>query len=189
MFYEPLPEVVEFSKQLKQLKLERILDLGCGSGRHAVYLKQQGFDVWGLDNAPAGLRLTREWLANEGLAAPLILADVYSPFPFPDASFDAILSTRVIHHSYHEQVLGTVNEMKRVLRKGGAIHLAVPGVEKRRDRIKLVAEHTYVPVSGREKGIPHYIFSKDELNGLFADFSMCEVTTLDDRLNVLRAVK
>jgi SAM-dependent methyltransferase len=189
VFHEPLPEVIHFAEWLKVMELYRVLDLGCGTGRHTVYMKQQGFDAWGLDNAPVGLKLTQDWLGQEELSAPLVLADVYQPFPFPDGFFDAIISTRVIHHSFHDRVLGAVGEMQRVLKKGGAVLLAVPGADKRRDKTKEVAPHTYVPVEGREKGIPHYIFSPDELKSLFANFSLCEVAVLEDRLNVLRAVK
>lgn len=189
MFNEPLPEVIQFAEWLKVMELHKVLDLGCGSGRHMVYMKQQGFDCWGLDNAPAGLHLTQDWLNQEHIFAPLALADVYSPFPFPDGMFDAILSTRVIHHSYHDKVLGTVGEMKRVLRKGGAILLAVPSLERRNVKSRRVAERTYVPIGGREKGIPHYIFSAEELKDLFSDFSLCDVTVVEERLNVLRAVK
>ena len=189
VFEEPLPEVIQFAEWLKVLELKRVLDLGCGSGRHVIYLKKQGFDVWGLDNAPAGLHMAKDWLRQEKLAAPLVLADVHRSFPFCDNAFDAILSTRVIHHAMREKALSAVHEMKRVLRPGEALLLAVPGSEKRKDCSELVAPQTYVPLEGREKGIPHYLFTPDELRGLFADFKMCDVTVVEERLNVVRAMK
>ena len=43
------------------------LDLGSGTGTHVVYLVQSGFSVFGLDNSPEGIAITRRWLAEEGL--------------------------------------------------------------------------------------------------------------------------
>lgn len=189
VFHEPLPEVIHFAEWLKVMELNRVLDLGCGSGRHMVYLLGQEFDAWGLDNAPAGLRLAQDWLNQEDYSTPLVLADVYDPLPFPDGFFDAILTTRVIHHAFRDRVLGAVSEMQRVLKKGGAVLLIVPATEKRTDKTELVAPQTYVPVEGREKGIPHYLFTADELRNLFVDFSLCEVTVVEERMHVLRAVK
>lgn len=189
VFHEPLPEVIHFAEWLKVMELNRVLDLGCGSGRHMLYLLQQQFDAWGLDNAPAGLRLTQDWLHQEDYSAPLVLADAYDPLPFPDGFFDALLTTRVIHHAFRERVLGAVGEIQRVLKKRGAVLLIVPATEKRSDKIEPVAPQTYVPVEGREKGIPHYLFTAEQLKTLFADFSLCEVTLVDEHMHVLRAVK
>jgi len=189
VFIEPLPEVVLFAEWLKVMELRRVLDLGCGSGRHLVHLARNGFEAWGLDNAPVGLRLSTEWLKQEQLAAPLVLADVYDPLPFPTGFFDAVISTRVIHHAFRQRVLAATRELQRVLKKGGAVLLAVPGANKRRDRTKQIDPQTYVPLEGRERGIPHYLFSPVELKALFAGFSLCEVEVMENRVNVLRAVK
>jgi SAM-dependent methyltransferase len=37
----------------------RVLDIGCGAGRHALYLQDQGFDVYGIDNSPGALEVCR----------------------------------------------------------------------------------------------------------------------------------
>jgi SAM-dependent methyltransferase len=37
----------------------RVLDIGCGAGRHALYLQGQGFDVHGIDNSPGALEVCR----------------------------------------------------------------------------------------------------------------------------------
>jgi len=43
----------------------RVLDLGCGVGRHLVYLSSQGFEMHGLDLSPAGVeRCQKELLRN-----------------------------------------------------------------------------------------------------------------------------
>ncbi len=37
----------------------RVLDIGCGAGRHALYLQQKGFDVTGIDNSPGAIRVCK----------------------------------------------------------------------------------------------------------------------------------
>jgi len=37
----------------------KVLDIGCGAGRHALYLQGQGFDVHGIDNSPGALEVCR----------------------------------------------------------------------------------------------------------------------------------
>jgi hypothetical protein len=65
-FNEPHQALPGFVEQLNQAGAQCVLDLGCGSGRHVVYLAQQGFEVYGLDNSPNGLELTQRWLSEAG---------------------------------------------------------------------------------------------------------------------------
>jgi SAM-dependent methyltransferase len=93
----------------------RLLDLGCGSGRHVVHLAKEGFKVHGTDISPTGLRMTRDWLVEEGLVAGVVLADMRRPLPFCDGAFEGLLSTQVIHHAPIAAVRGTIREIWRVL--------------------------------------------------------------------------
>jgi cyclopropane fatty-acyl-phospholipid synthase-like methyltransferase len=93
LFAEPSPQAISFTKQLLDHDLSSVLDIGCGAGRHAVYMAQKGLRVTGMDNAPTALSLTRQWLDKEGLHAGLVLADTRNVLPFQSNSFDALIST------------------------------------------------------------------------------------------------
>lgn len=54
----------------------RVLDVGCGPGRHALALARRGFDVVGVDHSPEFIRLAREAAGREGLAVELEELDV-----------------------------------------------------------------------------------------------------------------
>lgn len=62
----PHSEVVE---AVKLIPPGRVLDLGCGKGRNALYLNLKGFDVTAWDRNPASLAQLNQIIADEGLSA------------------------------------------------------------------------------------------------------------------------
>ncbi|MBM3315487.1 methyltransferase domain-containing protein, partial [candidate division WOR-3 bacterium] len=48
-----------FEKRAMRLVRGRVLDVGCGAGRHALYLQSRGFDVTGIDSSPLAARVCR----------------------------------------------------------------------------------------------------------------------------------
>jgi len=74
---------------------KRVLDAGCGSGRHAYYAAQFGADVWAIDIGPA-VEVARGNTLDSG-RVHVIQADLNN-LPFPTESFDFIYSIGVLHH-------------------------------------------------------------------------------------------
>ncbi|MCK4283288.1 MAG: class I SAM-dependent methyltransferase [Candidatus Brocadiae bacterium] len=154
-----------------------ILDLGCGDGRHLVFFARRGYLMHGQDIAPTAIRLADEWLAGENLSADLKAGDM-THIRWPDASFDAMLCIQVVNHHRIRQIRQTVAEIHRVLREGGLLFLTVaterrpprPGAPKAVE----VEPHTYVPLEGHEKGVPHHQFDTQELRYEFRRFIVCE---------------
>ena len=66
---------------------ERVLDVGCGPGRHALAFARRGFDVVGIDRSPDFLRLARDAATADGLTAEFVALDVR------DLSFGAEFDT------------------------------------------------------------------------------------------------
>ena len=58
-------DISKILSSFKKHKVKRILDLGCGSGRHTIYFAKRGFDVYGIDVARAGINITRSWLKKK----------------------------------------------------------------------------------------------------------------------------
>ena len=44
-----------------------ILDIGCGTGEHALFFAGEGYEVWGIDSAPMAIQKAREKAAGRGL--------------------------------------------------------------------------------------------------------------------------
>ena len=189
---EPAARVIQFAEKLRARGARSILDLGCGSGRHVVHMSKIGLRVTGLDNAPTALKLTREWLQQEQLESNLILADMRQPLPFGNDSFDAVLSTQVIHHALLATVIATAQEIQRVVCSGGVVLISVPArkaIEEDAPAHNEIEQNTFVPTSGGEKGLPHHLFTPDEFRLLFPQFEVLDLQVIDNRIIALTASK
>lgn len=170
--HEDIPGIVQF---LKDKGANTILDLGSGSGRHIVYLTQSGFSVFGLDNSPEGIELTRQWLAEAGLEADLRLQSMTNRLPYENAFFDAVISIQVIHHADTAPIRSIVQEITRVLKKGGFLFVTVPKLRNQGESFEQIEPYTFIPLDGPEKGLPHHYFTPDELREVFGDFVITDI--------------
>jgi len=156
--------------------VRRILDLGCGDGRHLVYFAQLGYHMYGQDIAPTAVELAQVWLARESLSADLVSGDM-TRILWPDSMFDAVLCLQVINHHRIGEIRRTIEEIRRSLRNGGFLFLTV-GIDLplRPDapRAIEVEPGTYVPTEGHETGVPHHEFTMAELLHEFRRFSIRE---------------
>ncbi len=191
-FLEPLPHAVGFTKHLLERGLSSALDIGCGGGRHVIHMAKLGLRAAGLDNAPTALSMTRQWLNQEKLDARLLLGDMRVSLPFASNSFDAVLSTQVIHHALLATVIGTAREIERIVRPQGMILLSIPA---RRPSMTESAEHvllepnTYAPTDGEEKGLPHHFFTPEEFRDIFPNFDVLDLRMENGKVIILEAIK
>ena len=185
-FEKPHRDLPKIAKILKKANARKVLDLGCGTGRHLVYLAKQGLDVYGTDISGVAIKMSKEWLKNEKLAATLKIHDMTEKLPFKDNFFDGIVAIQVIHHANIETIQKIISEIYRVLNKGGLVFVTVPayngpitGVRKGSWTMKKIASRTYIPLDGIEKGLPHYFFRQKELVREFKKFKI-EKTYFDN---------
>jgi len=103
---------------------QHVLDLGCGTGTLAIMAKQTqpGAEVVGLDADPDMLKVAK--YKSSQLNAP-VKFDVgfTNKLPYPDASFDRVLSSIMIHHLKTPDKETTAPEVFRVLKPGGQLHI------------------------------------------------------------------
>ena len=183
LWKEPHESVVDFFGGLAEpAKQWRILDLGCGTGRHLVFLETLGCQTYGMDISPTGIQYSRKWLQENGLTARVLMADMTS-LPYASASFQVIISTYVIHHNTLADIRRTIQEMFRLLTPGGRILVSVPSTRGyRHDKGEPLEPGTVIPDIGQDCGIPHHYFSLEELALEFAAFIIQEVK-LNEEMN------
>ncbi|SHH23299.1 class I SAM-dependent methyltransferase [Halobaculum gomorrense] len=94
----------------------RVLELGCGSGRHLAHLHAAGFsDLAGVDINPDSFDVLREEypdLADAGSFHAGAIADVLPGFD--DREFDAVYSVETLQHVHPEEMSPTFDEVARV---------------------------------------------------------------------------
>ena len=111
-----------------------VLDLGCGTGRHSLWLAGAGARVTGVDFSEGMLNEARR---KHGASAVRFLAhDLHQPLPFEAAAFDRVVSGLVLEHLHDLRFV--FGEARRVLKPAGravisAMHPAMylKGVEAR----------------------------------------------------------
>jgi ubiquinone/menaquinone biosynthesis C-methylase UbiE len=103
---------------------ERVLEIGCGTGSLLLLVKkaQPTADVVGLDPDPNALAIARRKARRAGVELSLDqgFADA---LPYPDASFDRVLSSFMFHHLSRDVKEKTLREVRRVLKPGGRFHM------------------------------------------------------------------
>ena len=112
---------------------DRVLDLGCGAGRHAFESFRRGAHVVAFDYDDAELKDVKAMFGAIGEAE----ADTLPPtswggctngdarmLPFPDACFDKVIAAEVLEHIVDDEV--AMAELARVLKPGGVMAVTVP---------------------------------------------------------------
>jgi tellurite methyltransferase len=175
---EPDRRVRDLVPELRRRAVSDVLDLGCGVGRHALYLAEEGFEVVGTDASEAGIARAREVAERSGLAARFQVKGFLN-LSFDDRSFDYVVAWNVIYHGDAAVVSRCLDEVRRVLRPGGIYQSTMlskrnaafgKGVE--------VSTDTFVDDSDSgDKGHPHFYCDARTMLALHEGF---EALSLDD---------
>ncbi|GAC1341097.1 MAG: class I SAM-dependent methyltransferase [Candidatus Dormibacteria bacterium] len=112
---EPDPLVVEMAGPLA---VGHAVDLGCGTGRHAIWLAQRGWTVTGVDASAVGLQQAAARAASLGIDLTLVQADLADYRP-PAKGFDLVLLANV--HPTAEQRAATLAQAARAVAPGGRL--------------------------------------------------------------------
>jgi ubiquinone/menaquinone biosynthesis C-methylase UbiE len=115
------PEAESFVARIGLEPGARVLDIACGTGNVTIPLARRGVMVTGLDMTPRLLEEARARATSEGLHIRFD-EGVAEMLPYPDASFDVVVSMFGIMFSPLPETVAS--EMARVLRTGGRLALA-----------------------------------------------------------------
>ncbi|HZJ05724.1 MAG TPA: class I SAM-dependent methyltransferase [Nocardioidaceae bacterium] len=110
---------------------DRVLDMGCGAGRHAFELYRRGTDVLAFDQDADELAAVSDMFAEmrsagevpDGAEADVKQGDARQ-LPFADGEFDRVVAAEVLEHIPDDRT--AISELARVLRPGGTMAVTVP---------------------------------------------------------------
>ncbi|MEQ1663761.1 MAG: class I SAM-dependent methyltransferase [Bdellovibrionales bacterium] len=147
----PSQELIGALTTLKFETNSNALDLGCGGGRDAVYLAQNGFTVTGIDLSPEAISIAAHRAAETNLKISWLVANALA-LPFSNQSFDLVTDRACFHHIPDCDRPKYVHEVTRILKPGG--YLIIRGS-------RFTKEDSFYEVS--EKSI-HTFFSKSDFS-------------------------
>lgn len=96
----------------------KILDLGCGAGNNALFLAEQGFDVYGIDGSKAAIRECRSRFAKKGLRGTFVNCDL-KQLPFPNKAFNCVVDRESLYANSGEDIKTIIAQVWSKLKKNG----------------------------------------------------------------------
>ena len=169
---KPSKHVVEIIPYFRKNGVKKILDHGCGTGRHFNFLLNNGFETFGTDYSEEAISYTKN-IVGEEFAKNLYVSDM-STIPFGDCYFDAIISSQTIQHALKPSRDKAISEIKRTLKINGLVFLRTISQKQTGFGLgELIEENTYTNIPGLVDGKnPHHYFSREELSEYFFDFNI-----------------
>lgn len=137
------------------------LDLPCGRGRHALWLAERGWDVYGCDVSMEGLRIARRYSSARGQQLRLFCAEL-DEYPLPEDRFDLI----VVFFFLKRELFPAIHA---ALRPGGLLmyRTYVDSAEERSRRAARAAQG-----QSAEASHPSFTLDPGELSREFAELEI-----------------
>ena len=177
-----LPTVEQSVQIMLRNKCKRVLDLGCGTGRHTLFLAQNNFEVYGTDISQTAIDITRQRALQLNLDVTLRQSDLRE-LNFEDDFFDAVLCVWTTGHGLKEDIKKSVHEMYRVLNPNGLLFVDFMSTEDANyARGVALEESTFLHDFLDHSDVPHHYSSYDELQDFLKDFKEKKISpiTYDD---------
>ncbi len=106
MYFSEYEDWNPVEKRAMELVKGRVLDIGCGAGRHSLYLQKRGFDVLGIDNSPLAIKVCK----LRGLKRAKVI-------PIEDVDFEPNSFDTVIMMGNNFGLFGDFEKARRLLRR------------------------------------------------------------------------
>ncbi|HWG92133.1 MAG TPA: class I SAM-dependent methyltransferase [Candidatus Thermoplasmatota archaeon] len=177
--WEPSETARRAAARFHAAGVRRVLELGTGHGRDALFLAREGFQVTAVDASAVGLRVLSERARKEGLEGrcAVVQADLREPLPWPAASFDACVSHMLLNMAFtRAELLALSGEIGRVLRPGG---LHVYSARSVHDPLFRQGRHHGENLYEMEGFIVHFL-DHDLVRGLAADRVLLQVEEFEE---------
>ncbi len=120
---EPAAFLDELLKIKEGTKALKVLDIGCGEGKDAVYMATKGCEVTAFDITESGIRKTNQLAERKGVKMNAFAADI-NDFELND-KFDIIYSTGTIQYLFDENIESFFEKLKTMVNPDGIVYFNV----------------------------------------------------------------
>lgn len=171
---KPHEKVVEFVTRYVRPGM-RLLDLGCGKGRHSIYCAKKGIETHAVDISDNALDFLRKESEKDQLFEHLKItkADIRE-LPFPNEYFNAIICVNVINHGYWKDLKQYFKEATRVLKPNGFFFIIGTPIEFLNDvkgpKTTEVEKGTFLGLNVIDGDVPHHLLTKEEIKELLRNY-------------------
>ncbi len=157
-------------------QVRRVLDLGCGTGRHVKLLAEQKFEVHGLDISWVSVQFASRWMRILKQPASLAVASSCQ-LPYRSGSFDVIVSHGVLDHMTLDDARVTAGEVRRILAPDGLFYLdLISKADSTYGQGKQIDPETFIVPEGIEAGAVQRFYDPNEIETLLGDlFELKEI--------------
>lgn len=163
----------------------RVLDLGCGIGRHAIYCHEMGLDAYGIDLSDAAIRVALEWAEQKRLpeARQRIVQGDIRRLPWESGFFRYAVSHGVLDSMPFEVARAACVELARVMPIGGLFYCDLISGDDSQHAREFSGEETVT--ASHEQGTIQLYFNLGKVLSLIEGFFEADECNLVRRENVL----
>ena len=152
----------------KKAGFDTFLDLGCGLGRHSIFMAEQGFSVYGFDSSKYVIDIVKEKAYERNLDIKLCVGDI-AGIPYENESIDCMMAIGILSNNDKEGITRILREMYRVLKSGGETYFNI--VSKASD-----FENNDELLNGNN----FYNITENDFENLFKDFEIISIKHIEE---------
>jgi ubiquinone/menaquinone biosynthesis C-methylase UbiE len=177
---EILPSVKVAVEIFKKYKCINIMDLGCGTGRHTIFLAQNNFNVLASDISETGLNTIKTKANNLGIKNIKYMQSDMRNILLDENTLDGILCVWTTGHGKINDVEKNVNEIYRVLKPNGVVIIDYVSTEDiHYGQGEEIENNTFLNNMEGEENIPHHYSTKMEIEYLYKNFSKISIEPIN----------
>lgn len=178
--FNVLPTVRVATDIFNRNNCKNVMDLGCGTGRHSIYLAQHGFKVYATDISETGIVITKAKAKKLNLTNIEFKQHDMRDIPFDNNLLDGILCVWTTGHGTLEDSRKNANEIYRILKPIGVVVIDYVSIDDENyGKGKEIEKDTFINNVEGEENIPHHYSTKEELSELYSNFLKVNITPID----------
>ena len=149
----------------------KVLDVGVGEGRNALFFAKQGFEVEGIDISETAIRRCLELSKENKVDIDAKVGDI-TTLEIKKNEYSLIILSNVLNFFSDNDITNIMAKLKAGLKKNGLVYINVfdnqePSIKKAKERCKQITNFTYYDET---TNMYHHYFTQGELENLVADF-------------------